>query len=201
MLLVLVETNKAKLSQNLPYDFTILSSYHTKAQNMRPIPQTRPPSYSMAMKTAPQPQQVKARSHALTFMRFGNICVSKCMSFVRLKNISGFVTLFYSLPAHNFPYRYFYFSTNIATINLYIFFTRRGAQNMNKPKPQPRSKMPQPGGDDDDAFLNMPNVPLDLPDIPNDGLGRHANGNPPPPNEDIDFDDLSRRFEELTKRK
>lgn len=62
--------------------------------------------------------------------------------------------------------------------------------------------MAQPGGNED-VFLNMPNVPLDLPDIPSDGLGG-SSGNvnqPPPHNEDIDFDDLSRRFEELTKRK
>lgn len=82
------------------------------------------------------------------------------------------------------------------------FFTHRVEQNSNKPKPHPRSKMPQPGADDD-AFLNMPNVPLDLPDIPNDGLGGHgSSGNVnQSQHEDIDFDDLSRRFEELTKRK
>lgn len=75
-------------------------------------------------------------------------------------------------------------------------------QNSNKPKPQPRSKMPPPVGDDGDVFLYMPNVPLDLPDIPNDVLGGHAAGNVHQSHsEDIDFDDLSRRFEELTKRK
>lgn len=65
--------------------------------------------------------------------------------------------------------------------------------------------------DGHDAFLNLPNVPLDLPDIPDDNLGgarggdgagtasTHAKGNND--NDEIDFDDLARRFEELTKRK
>lgn len=64
----------------------------------------------------------------------------------------------------------------------------------NKPKPQPRSKM-LPGNNNnnnpnDSVMPDLPNVPLDLPDIPDDTN-----------NEEIDFDDLSRRFEELKKRK
>lgn len=80
-------------------------------------------------------------------------------------------------------------------------FTLATLQNLNKPKPQPRSKMPQTGAHDD-PFANMPNVPLDLPDIPSDGIDERAARNVnPAPNEDIDFDDLARRFEQLTKRK
>lgn len=61
----------------------------------------------------------------------------------------------------------------------------------NKPKPQPRSKLPQDSfGAGGSAMPDLPNVPLDLPDIPDD-----AN------NDDIDFDDLSKRFEALKKRK
>lgn len=76
-----------------------------------------------------------------------------------------------------------------------IFFL----QNLNQPKPQPRSKMspptppsataPPPGTFD---LPNLPNVPSDLPDVPN------SDGNN---DDDIDFDDLSRRFEELKKKK
>lgn len=59
----------------------------------------------------------------------------------------------------------------------------------NKPKPQPRSKI-LPGAGNNSSFPELPNVPLDLPDVPDDTN-----------NEEIDFDDLSRRFEELKKRK
>lgn len=44
-----------------------------------------------------------------------------------------------------------------------------------------------------DMGFNLPSVPSDIPDI-----------SPPPqnkPNDEIDFDDLSRRFEELKKKK
>ncbi|GAB0091684.1 IST1 homolog [Sergentomyia squamirostris] len=65
-------------------------------------------------------------------------------------------------------------------------------QNSAKPKPQPRSKMPPDMGDSSQGFPNLPNVPSDLPDIPDD---------PREDNDEIDFDDLSRRFEELKKKK
>ncbi|XP_037933598.1 IST1 homolog isoform X2 [Teleopsis dalmanni] len=68
--------------------------------------------------------------------------------------------------------------------------------NTNKPKPQPRSKLP-PATPSAPPHLpdipNLPNVPNDLPDIPCD--------NEKPENDDIDFDDLSRRFENLKKKK
>ncbi|XP_031620956.1 IST1 homolog isoform X3 [Contarinia nasturtii] len=71
----------------------------------------------------------------------------------------------------------------------------------NTPKPQPRSKMspPPPSASAPPSFnddlSNLPNVPLDnLPDVPSSSEGNN--------NEDeIDFDDLSRRFEELKKKK
>lgn len=73
-------------------------------------------------------------------------------------------------------------------------------QNLNTPKPQPRSKLPPSNSDED--FLNLPNVPSDLPDVPAGGSGG-SNTSPKESNDkdDIDFDDLSRRFEELKKGK
>lgn len=53
--------------------------------------------------------------------------------------------------------------------------------------------------DIDDLFPDLPNVPLDLPDIP--GNGNTPAGASYKRDDDIDFDDLSRRFEELTKKK
>ncbi|XP_023173314.2 IST1 homolog isoform X1 [Drosophila hydei] len=70
-------------------------------------------------------------------------------------------------------------------------------QNANKPKPQPRSKLP-PGGPEQPSapppmdLPSLPNVPSDLPDVP---------GNEKPEDDEIDFDELSRRFENLKKRK
>ncbi|XP_055531020.1 IST1 homolog isoform X3 [Wyeomyia smithii] len=46
----------------------------------------------------------------------------------------------------------------------------------------------------------LPNVPSDLPDIPNDD-NPDVGGNDRDDNDEIDFDELSRRFEELKKRK
>lgn len=63
-------------------------------------------------------------------------------------------------------------------------------EESSKPKPQPRSKMPPHLGADHQ--LDLPNVPLDLPDIP---LDDDTN------NDEIDLDDLSKRFEELKRRK
>lgn len=49
-----------------------------------------------------------------------------------------------------------------------------------------------------DDFADLPNVPLDLPDVPSGSAKR----SPDQPKDDdpIDFDDLSRRFDELKKR-
>ncbi|KAM7358081.1 increased sodium tolerance 1-like protein isoform 2-T2 [Cochliomyia hominivorax] len=69
--------------------------------------------------------------------------------------------------------------------------------NANKPKPQPRSKLPpavQPSAPSMD-IPQLPNVPMDLPDIPSDEVKPNNN------DDDIDFDDLSKRFENLKKRK
>ncbi|XP_017080836.2 IST1 homolog isoform X3 [Drosophila eugracilis] len=72
--------------------------------------------------------------------------------------------------------------------------------NANKPKPQPRSKLPpgnptQPSAPPPLDFPSLPNVPNDLPDIPGAGPEKKDD------EEEIDFDDLSRRFENLKKRK
>ncbi|KAH8370045.1 hypothetical protein KR093_001985 [Drosophila rubida] len=70
-------------------------------------------------------------------------------------------------------------------------------QNANKPKPQPRSKLPpgdQPSAPPPSMDLpTLPNVPNDLPDVP--GGGKKED------DDEIDFDELSRRFENLKKRK
>ncbi|XP_073843575.1 increased sodium tolerance 1-like protein isoform X3 [Musca autumnalis] len=73
-------------------------------------------------------------------------------------------------------------------------------QNSNKPKPQPRSKMPpptvQPSAPPPSMEIpQLPNVPMDLPDIPSDDIKPNNN------DDDIDFDDLSKRFENLKKRR
>uniref|UniRef100_A0A8W7P315 IST1 homolog n=1 Tax=Anopheles coluzzii TaxID=1518534 RepID=A0A8W7P315_ANOCL len=62
-------------------------------------------------------------------------------------------------------------------------------QNSTKPKPQPRSKFSP-----ELNFPPLPNVPLDLPDIPDGDENKNDN-------DEIDFDDLSRRFEELKRKK
>lgn len=64
--------------------------------------------------------------------------------------------------------------------------------------PQPTA--PQPG------VVNAPTLPgadnLDLPPVPRSAFPPPASG-PPPSNDtgDMDFDDLTRRFEELKRRK
>lgn len=60
-------------------------------------------------------------------------------------------------------------------------------QSEQKPKPQPRSKMPM----NDFQLPDLPAVPSEN-DLP---------PNNPPSSEDIDFDDLMKRFEDLKKRK
>lgn len=56
---------------------------------------------------------------------------------------------------------------------------------------------------DDHGFPNLPNVPMDLPDIGGDNDNTLLGNNLPNrnDNDEIDFDDLSKRFEELKKRK
>lgn len=57
-----------------------------------------------------------------------------------------------------------------------------------------------PSSNLNDDMLNLPNVPMDLPDVPSGG---GSNNSPQKKNNDdeIDFDDLSRRFEDLKKKK
>ncbi|KAH8297563.1 hypothetical protein KR054_003072 [Drosophila jambulina] len=94
-------------------------------------------------------------------------------------------------PDNDPPPRY----TSINPVNL---------QNANKPKPQPRSKLPpgNPPAQQPSAppasldFPTLPNVPNDLPDVPSAGGERKKDDD-----DEIDFDELSRRFENLKKRK
>ncbi|KAK8731915.1 hypothetical protein OTU49_007327, partial [Cherax quadricarinatus] len=69
-----------------------------------------------------------------------------------------------------------------------------GAGNLkdgNQPKPAPRSKFGE--GDADFALPDLPSVP-DLP-------GTATFSNPTETKDDIDFDDLTKRFEDLKKKK
>ncbi|KAK6640460.1 hypothetical protein RUM44_012154 [Polyplax serrata] len=74
-------------------------------------------------------------------------------------------------------------------------------ENSVKPKPSPRSKMSPPGSvkpkNSDSLFPELPNVPDDTPHMSNEDLAK-LNQND---NEDIDFDDLTKRFENLKKKK
>lgn len=56
---------------------------------------------------------------------------------------------------------------------------------------------------DDNGFPNLPNVPMDLPDIgaEHNSFGGARNVSHKNESDEIDFDDLSKRFEELKKRK
>ncbi|KDR20771.1 IST1-like protein [Zootermopsis nevadensis] len=77
-------------------------------------------------------------------------------------------------------------------------------QSDDKPKPLPRAKLSPGGGPgqqskDDDGFLDLPelpSVPTDSFPPPDDSLRPRNLGN-----DDIDFDDLTRRFEDLKKIK
>lgn len=60
-----------------------------------------------------------------------------------------------------------------------------------QPKPSPRTKLNGPASD-----LDLP----DLPSVPDDNLNGPKSGDKDG-DEDIDFDDLTRRFEELKKKK
>lgn len=53
---------------------------------------------------------------------------------------------------------------------------------------------------EDNIFPDLPNVPMDLPDIPGSG-GSSGDSHPKPDNDEIDFDDLAKRFEELKKKR
>ena len=64
------------------------------------------------------------------------------------------------------------------------------------PKKQAHSQPPPPAGFNPDAFPDLPAVPNNtLPDPGHSVGGSSAGG------EDVDFDDLTRRFEQLKKRK
>lgn len=59
---------------------------------------------------------------------------------------------------------------------------------LKPPVPAPRSKGP--------SFPDLPTVPTDLPNLPDSVPGANSAGG-----EDVDFDDLTRRFEDLKKKK
>lgn len=61
--------------------------------------------------------------------------------------------------------------------------------------PPPSASAPPSINELNDELSNLPNVPLDLPDVPTSSEGNNNN------DEEVDFDDLSRRFEELKKKK
>uniref|UniRef100_T1GCY4 IST1 homolog n=1 Tax=Megaselia scalaris TaxID=36166 RepID=T1GCY4_MEGSC len=69
--------------------------------------------------------------------------------------------------------------------------TNNNLQANDKPKPQPRAKIPDPAPR---PMPNLPNVPLDLPDIPNDDEEKKDD-------DELDFDELNRRFQALKKGK
>lgn len=90
----------------------------------------------------------------------------------------------------------------MSTIVIFIIYF----QNSNAPKPQPRSKFPpNPASDYSNIqFPNLPDLP-DLPNVPSDNLfpnvPSNSNIKPTAPRDEIDFDDLTKRFEELKKKK
>ena len=67
-------------------------------------------------------------------------------------------------------------------------------QSDDQPKPAPRSKF----GDENQDFglPDLPNIP-DLPSVP----GGNTFAEPSDNKDDIDFDDLTKRFEDLKKKK
>ncbi|KAK7086346.1 hypothetical protein SK128_014799 [Halocaridina rubra] len=67
-------------------------------------------------------------------------------------------------------------------------------KNDDQPKPAPRSKFGD--GSPDFAMPDLPSVP-DLPNVP----GGNTLPDPNDTKDDIDFDDLTKRFEELKKKK
>ncbi|CAG0913137.1 unnamed protein product [Notodromas monacha] len=86
------------------------------------------------------------------------------------------------------------------------------APTVSKPTPAPRGKtspVPPPGGnnEDPDPLLSLPAVPTGLPDVPSHSP-THGNTNNTSnvaggsnPEDSIDFDDLTKRFENLKRKK
>lgn len=78
-------------------------------------------------------------------------------------------------------------------------------QSDDKPKPSPRSKLspnsagPGQQSNRNDGFLDLP----ELPSVPTDSFPPPDEALRPgnPENDEIDFDDLTRRFEDLKKKK
>lgn len=77
-------------------------------------------------------------------------------------------------------------------------------QNYVKPKPTPRSKISPPGAAKPKSaaeilFPELPEVPKDTPVLSNEEFLANSNRNEN--FDEIDFDDLTRRFENLKKKK
>lgn len=72
-------------------------------------------------------------------------------------------------------------------------------QDNVSPKPAPRSKFGEEGNDSGAAGFNLPDLP-NIPDLPSVPGGNSVSGMDDT-NEDIDFDDLTKRFEHLKKKK
>ena len=60
----------------------------------------------------------------------------------------------------------------------------------------PTAPTPAPRSSKGPSFPDLPSVPTDLPNIPDSLPGANSAGG-----EDVDFDDLTRRFEDLKKKK
>jgi vacuolar protein sorting-associated protein IST1 len=67
-----------------------------------------------------------------------------------------------------------------------------------KPKPVPRGKPANEGSMDFPDLPDLPTVPSTMPSDPNIPNNGKSNSNE---ENDIDFDDLTKRFEDLKKRK
>lgn len=72
---------------------------------------------------------------------------------------------------------------------IYILFP---GPPQNPPAPSAPSPRPSTGP----SFPDLPAVPTDLPSLPDSVPGANSAGG-----EDVDFDDLTRRFEDLKKKK
>jgi len=82
---------------------------------------------------------------------------------------------------------------SINELLLILYFCFLHSKKVTQPKPSPRTK-----------FSSSPPLDFDLPDLPSvpvDNLAPSAGSVTKSEDDDIDFDDLTRRFEELKKKK
>ena len=86
-----------------------------------------------------------------------------------------------------------------------FFIQQSGNSNddSNTPKPAPRSKFDDTGiggGAGAEGGASDVNLGFSLPDLPNVPSATAKSNDPSPNNDDIDFDDLNKRFQELKKK-